>query len=87
MSAENLKRVPELIREQKSLSGAGFNQLMSVCKRNQEILNVVERDNRDLRMTKDMLTVRLSKWIPFDSITGMEKFFLVRTLITNFKDI
>ena len=57
-----------------NLTGSGFKQIMEVCKRNQDILTVVKRDNRSLRMTQDILNVRVSQWIPLDSLTGMRKF-------------
>ena len=77
MSAGGVKRLPDKIRVQANMTGSAMSQLKDVAERNYEMLQMVEKDNRMLRHTAAVKSVKLAEWIPFNSDKGLRRFFRV----------
>ena len=72
-----MKRIPDKLRVTSNMTGAAIGQLKDIAERNFEVLQMIEKDNRLLRHTAAVKSVKLAEWIPFDSDKGLRRFFRV----------
>ena len=71
----------EEFKKIKTGTGKGFTELREAVNQNNELLNVIEKDNRLFRHTQQITSVRISRYIPVDSPKGLRCLFRVSKMV------
>ena len=61
--------------------GKGFAELREAVTQNSDILTVIEKDNRLFRLTQQVNSVRISRYLPVDSPKGLRRLFRVSKMV------
>ena len=72
-----LYKVQQEMKSFKSVTGTGLHEMTKALNEMTGILSEVIKVNRNIRHTQIVETVRISRYLPFDSSTSVELFFEV----------
>ena len=82
-----MNRIPDTINKFKAATWVNLNFLSDKLDFVIERLNTIERDNRAYRHTQEVLSVKISQYLPMDCMKDMELFFMVSYQVKDFVSI
>ena len=72
-------KITQDFRETKSLTGEGLVELGKKVDKLTGLVTIIERDNRGLRQNLEVVSVRVSRYLPMNSVRGMRRLFRVNS--------
>ena len=75
--SDAVQRIPAEFRNFKMIQGEALQRLETLLAENNSLLEILERDNRSLRQREELLTFRVSRYLPINSRRGMRRLFRV----------
>ena len=73
-----MRRLPQDLREFKKDTGANLFHIHEKLDRVLSAFQIIEQDNRAYRNTQEILTVRISEYLPWNSQKSLKRFFEVK---------